>query len=368
MERSVFKVVLFGESGTGKTAFARRLLGNGFIETQTPTLGVEVTPLYLNTNKGQVTLDIWDTAGLPQNIGCGDAYYLGADIGLLFADISPESLTQSTRWFADFSKVCPNVPFFLCINKTDDQPNNVIVKKLRRLHKEFNVDMFMVSAKTNRNMNSALRKVIKKVTGKPDIRLMTATVPTTVPPTNALAIVSTPPGDTLGTAPEPQPQTPEGKKIERINLMVIGNSGVGKTSFAGMFSKYAPISSGDFDYFLVLDGIKSWLRPFNILDSLVDTPQGLTYMAHRITKAKVAHAILLVDSNSYGNTESWLKSAKDLGVEVFAIYLNKIDQGFSSAAWSYLHAIHVREKIELHTCSVKDGYGVDIETALCAID
>lgn len=40
------------------------------------TLGVEVHPLYFNTNRGNVKFNVWDTAGQEKFGGLRDGYYI----------------------------------------------------------------------------------------------------------------------------------------------------------------------------------------------------------------------------------------------------------------------------------------------------
>ena len=58
-----FKVVIVGDGATGKTTFVKRHLTGEFERRYAPTLGAEVHPIPLYTNKGRVLLNVWDTAG-----------------------------------------------------------------------------------------------------------------------------------------------------------------------------------------------------------------------------------------------------------------------------------------------------------------
>ena len=55
-----FKVVIFGQPQTGKTAFVRRQLGIPVSQQYIPTVGAEVHRL----ESGVKLFDLWDTAGV----------------------------------------------------------------------------------------------------------------------------------------------------------------------------------------------------------------------------------------------------------------------------------------------------------------
>ncbi len=58
-----FKLVLVGDGGVGKTTFVKRHLTGEFEKRYIPTHGVEVHPMSFKTSRGEVILDVWDTAG-----------------------------------------------------------------------------------------------------------------------------------------------------------------------------------------------------------------------------------------------------------------------------------------------------------------
>lgn len=70
----VFKLVLVGDGGVGKTTLVRRHLTGEFEKKYIPTLGVEVNPLAFQTNFGRLKFNVWDTAGQEKFGGLRDGY------------------------------------------------------------------------------------------------------------------------------------------------------------------------------------------------------------------------------------------------------------------------------------------------------
>ena len=115
-----FKIVLLGDAGCGKTAFVNRISKGDYSKTYSPTLGVEVTPIYLSTNQGDLIYSIWDTAGKAEFRGLKQDYYIHADLAIIFFDVNDKtSFDNITKWEKEFENVCPNSPIIFLGNKVD---------------------------------------------------------------------------------------------------------------------------------------------------------------------------------------------------------------------------------------------------------
>jgi Ras-related protein Rab-9A len=57
------KIVLIGDSGTGKSALHQRYMTNRFSREYTATLGCSYQAKTIDVNGVQLSLQLWDTAG-----------------------------------------------------------------------------------------------------------------------------------------------------------------------------------------------------------------------------------------------------------------------------------------------------------------
>lgn len=62
-DHEMFKVVVIGSSGTGKTNISTRYIRNEFIEGQKATVGVEFLSKIIKVHNQSVKITLWDTAG-----------------------------------------------------------------------------------------------------------------------------------------------------------------------------------------------------------------------------------------------------------------------------------------------------------------
>ena len=57
----VFKIIIIGDSGVGKSCLALKGIKKTFIEYYTPTIGFEFYTLNIRINDSNIKLNIWDT-------------------------------------------------------------------------------------------------------------------------------------------------------------------------------------------------------------------------------------------------------------------------------------------------------------------
>ena len=98
----IFKIVIVGDSGVGKTNILLRYLKNEF-DTQTKaTVGVEFGTKKTRIENSSIKAQIWDTAGQERYRAITSAYYKGAHGALVVYDITRKSSFDSVeKWLSD---------------------------------------------------------------------------------------------------------------------------------------------------------------------------------------------------------------------------------------------------------------------------
>ncbi|XP_078123253.1 ras-related protein Rab-25-like isoform X2 [Sander vitreus] len=117
----VFKVVLIGESGVGKSNLLSRFTKNEFNHDSRTTIGVEFSTRTVQLDNYAIKAQIWDTAGLERYRAITSAYYRGAVGALLVYDISKHLTYESVdRWLKElFDHADPHIVVMLVGNKRD---------------------------------------------------------------------------------------------------------------------------------------------------------------------------------------------------------------------------------------------------------
>lgn len=98
----LFKVVLVGDSGVGKSNILSRFTRNEFNLQSKATIGVEFATRSINVEGKTLKAQIWDTAGQERYRAITSAYYRGAVGALLVYDITKgESFNNLERWLKE---------------------------------------------------------------------------------------------------------------------------------------------------------------------------------------------------------------------------------------------------------------------------
>ncbi|KAK4337823.1 hypothetical protein RND71_042310 [Anisodus tanguticus] len=117
----LFKIVLIGDSGVGKSNLLSRFTRNEFCLESKSTIGVEFATRTLQVEGRIIKSQIWDTAGQERYRAITSAYYRGALGALLVYDVTkPTSFENISRWLKELrDHADSNIVIMLIGNKTD---------------------------------------------------------------------------------------------------------------------------------------------------------------------------------------------------------------------------------------------------------
>lgn len=160
------KVCVIGNGGTGKTTFINRYLNGGFTTKYVATLGVEVHPIVLWTNKGDVRFNMWDCAGQEKFGGLRDGYYVKSDAFFIFASVdSSLSINKMDFWIKEARRVAPDAKIILCFNKCDVKERKITNAQYSHFKNKYGFPMYEISAKSNYNFEKPFLSLAKSFFG-----------------------------------------------------------------------------------------------------------------------------------------------------------------------------------------------------------
>ncbi|KAK5620349.1 Ras- protein Rab-25 [Crenichthys baileyi] len=159
----VFKVVLIGESGVGKSNLLSRFTKNEFNHDSRTTIGVEFSTRTVQLNSFTIKAQIWDTAGLERYRAITSAYYRGAVGALLVYDITKHLTYESVeRWLKElYDHADPHIVVMLGVIKKETR------KKKGLLFLETSA---LQSTNVEAAFNKVLEEIHKKVNSKEVVR------------------------------------------------------------------------------------------------------------------------------------------------------------------------------------------------------
>jgi len=173
----LFKLLIVGDAGAGKTSLVRRLVDNVFSMHYKTTVGVDFSLKRLQWDENTVVqLQLWDIAGQERFSKMTRVYYREA-VGafVVFDVVKPESFEAVPQWKMDIdSKVWipgPDgkdvpIPVVLLANKCDLIPDYATQKKSE--HDTFCDEQAFIgwcetSAKENINIEKSLRMLVSQI-------------------------------------------------------------------------------------------------------------------------------------------------------------------------------------------------------------
>ncbi|MFX0095513.1 MAG: GTP-binding protein [Candidatus Hodarchaeota archaeon] len=152
----LFKSIVVGDGGVGKTALTIRFSKGFFTEDYKMTIGVDfhVKTISIDTEEEgpiKVKLQIWDTGGQERFSSIRPMYYRGSLGGLLIFDLtSYESFEHLPQWIEEVrANIKSDIPLLLVGNKSDlvDQ-RAVSIEEIISFTNNFNLYYMETSAKT----------------------------------------------------------------------------------------------------------------------------------------------------------------------------------------------------------------------------
>ncbi|XP_063934280.1 ras-related protein Rab-11B-like [Zophobas morio] len=117
----LFKIVMIGDSGVGKSNLLSRFTKNEFNLESKSTIGVEFATRTIEVEGKVIKAQIWDTAGQERYRAITSAYYRGAVGALLVYDIAKRETFENIRkWLKELkSHAEENIVVTIVGNKSD---------------------------------------------------------------------------------------------------------------------------------------------------------------------------------------------------------------------------------------------------------
>lgn len=161
----MFKILILGDSGVGKTCFLLRFIDDSFSQSHIPTIGIDFKIKIIPIESFKIKLQIWDTAGQERFKTITKAYYAGA-MGIIIAYdcTNPQSFENIKSWVETIRlHASEHVALVLIGNKCDLAESKITEEMGARLASELGISFFATSAKRNIGVNETLQNISKEI-------------------------------------------------------------------------------------------------------------------------------------------------------------------------------------------------------------
>lgn len=165
----VYKVIMIGDAGVGKTCLAERFVNSVIPSNVMPTVGHEFFQKIITLKNGsEVVVQIWDTAGQEKYRAMTMGHYKGAQAAVLVFDLTNEASFKNTlTWLSEFqTNASANAKVCLVGNKLDlvevDAAARCMDKKAGQNMADINkIHYFETSAAVDKNVTEAFNTLIQ---------------------------------------------------------------------------------------------------------------------------------------------------------------------------------------------------------------
>ncbi|KAF8985574.1 rab32, member RAS oncoprotein [Entomortierella lignicola] len=167
----LYKILVIGDLGTGKTSIIKRYVHNIFSMNYKSTIGVDFALKVIQWSPDTVVrMQLWDIAGQEKFSGLTRVYYKEAVAALVVYDVTrPKTFEAVPKWKSDLdSKVSlpggEPIPVVLLANKIDLHDGELDTEQMEKFCEENGfLKWFGTSAKDNSNIEDAARYLLEEI-------------------------------------------------------------------------------------------------------------------------------------------------------------------------------------------------------------
>ncbi|VDM04241.1 unnamed protein product [Schistocephalus solidus] len=142
----LFKLMLIGDSGVGKTCILFRFVEDSFSSSFISTIGIDFKIKTVELEDQRIKLQIWDTAGQERFQTITASYYRGAmGIMLVYSVTSKKSFENIAKWMANIKNLASyEVETIIIANKADmSQQREVSSEEGKEIAERYGVRLYI---------------------------------------------------------------------------------------------------------------------------------------------------------------------------------------------------------------------------------
>ena len=170
----LYKIIVIGDIGVGKTSLIKRYVHNIFSYTYKATIGVDFALKSFNyDDKTIVRLQLWDIAGQERFGNMTRVYYKEAMAAVIVCDITRNGTIETVqKWLYDIKEKIKlsddsDIPIVIAINKCDlcdsEKIKEDTAQYFKSVYKNAIDNTFLISVKENKNIDDMFKFVTKKI-------------------------------------------------------------------------------------------------------------------------------------------------------------------------------------------------------------
>ena len=170
-DKYIFKVLLLGNGGVGKTTLKQRYTEGLVDPIYKTTIGVEFGLIDTKHAEQEISLHFWDIGGQVQFREISGAFYKGAKAAILMFDITqPKTLNGINEWLRIMKQEnVDGIPRIIVGNKIDIRKldkGHVSTEKAKKFCEKLGIEYYETSALYGEGTEELLQVLVKVVAMK----------------------------------------------------------------------------------------------------------------------------------------------------------------------------------------------------------
>ena len=155
----VYKVVMVGDFGVGKTSLVQRFVDNSFSEEYLSSIGVSISKKTLHSKIDSMVM-LWDIEGKTEIKPIFKQYLLGAKAFIIVADITRQSSIETISQHIDLCLLSSkDAPICIALNKNDLESNiEISIEDIKKLSKNI-INVHKSSAKNGEAVEEIFNEI-----------------------------------------------------------------------------------------------------------------------------------------------------------------------------------------------------------------
>ena len=162
----LFKLLLIGDSGVGKSCLLLRFADDTYTESYTSTIGVDFKIRTIQLESKTIKLQIWDTAGQERFRMMSTSYYGGAHGIIIVYDVTDADSFQNVKtWLNEIQKYASENVSKLLVGNKCDLVNKKAVEYVtaKEFADQLGVPFLETSAKNSTNVEESFIRMTSEI-------------------------------------------------------------------------------------------------------------------------------------------------------------------------------------------------------------
>lgn len=157
----LFKILLIGDSGVGKSCVLLRFADDTFSESHISTIGVDFKIRTVELHNKIAKLQIWDTAGQERFRTITSSYYRGAHAMMIVYDVGDlQSFNNIKNWLLECDRYASESVIKILVGNKCDTPKRAVSYEMgREFAESLGIQFVETSAKNGTNVEKAFMTI-----------------------------------------------------------------------------------------------------------------------------------------------------------------------------------------------------------------